>query len=313
VGTGLDDEHIVEGVHGFVDAFDYWYVRVVQEAVPKYRNLIIGRINPFIRRIELDGMGAREAAAALVGDWQRRNFVTAGGWALEELAVQASPTGQKSAAEGIDIQRLDPQTGEYHLYVLKSGLVTRNSDIVAALKRNARQAEKLLHQGRKNVTVKAHWAVAAGKTNSTFEDGIYRPSSGEFWSQMVGLPEDQALDTVLAIAAEAGRLVRSDASAHLDALTTLVAEYIEDKTNAGAVDWEFIATRNMRPVVVWKVDDKERHKRALAALAATGYGLAPGAEAEPAESPVSVGEARLAVEGALLDLAAEPDDQEKDA
>ena len=53
--------------------------------------------------------------------------------------VRVSPDGQKSSAEGIDIQRLDSGTGEYHLYVLKSGLVTRNSAIMKALKRNARQ------------------------------------------------------------------------------------------------------------------------------------------------------------------------------
>lgn len=251
--------------------------------MPKYRNLIVARVNPFIRRIELDGLSATEAAEALVGDWQRRNFVTAGGWAIEEMAVRASPTSQKSAAEGIDIQRHDPANGEYHLYVLKSGLVTRNSDIVSALKRNARQAERLLHQGRETTVVKAHWAVAAGKTKATFEDGIYRPSSAEFWSQMTGLPEDQAIDTVLAIAAEAGRVVRRDASAHIEALETLVAHYIDTPPMPGAVDWDFIATRNMRPQAVWKDEDKERHARALAALAATGYGVPAEAAAEPAE------------------------------
>lgn len=309
-GTGLGDAYILDGVRGFVEAFEFWYVRVVQKAVPKYRNLLIARINPFIRRIELEEMGAGEAAAALVGDWQRRNFVTAGGWAIEEMAVRASPTSQKSAAEGIDIQRQVPGTSEYHLYVLKSGMVTRNSDIVSALKRNARQAERLLHQGRGTVTVKAHWAVAAGKTSSTFEDGIYRPSSADFWSQMIGLPENQAIDTVLAIAAEAGRLVKRDASAHLDALTTLVAEYISDPDDPGAVDWDFVATRNMRPNAVWRTEDRDRHLRALAALKATGYGVERGAEAEPAEGAVTQEEAERAAQAAMADLAGELEEKE---
>jgi hypothetical protein len=145
-GRGPDDEHILAGVRGFVEAFDYWYIRVIREAVLQYRKLIIARINPFIRRVELEGLGAAEAACRLVEDYTRRNFVTAGGWALEELAIASSETMQKSAAAGVDAQRLDPTTSEYHLYLLKSGPVTRNSDIVNAIKTHGRQAEKLLRQ-----------------------------------------------------------------------------------------------------------------------------------------------------------------------
>lgn len=174
VGTtsGPDDAHILAGIRGFVDAFDYWYIRVLRAAVPEYRKLILARINPFIRRVELSGLSADEAALRLVEDYARRNFVTAGGWALEELAIASSQTLQKSAAEGMDAQRLDPSTGEYHLYVLKSGLVTRNSDIVKAIKTHGRQAEKLLRQGRGTTNVHLNYAILAGKTASTFEDGV---------------------------------------------------------------------------------------------------------------------------------------------
>jgi hypothetical protein len=79
-----------------------------------------------------------------VEDYNSRNFVTAGGWAIEGLASNLNQTFQKSAAKGIDLQRSDPATNEHHLYVIKSGMVTRNSDIVGALKRHSRDAEKLL-------------------------------------------------------------------------------------------------------------------------------------------------------------------------
>jgi hypothetical protein len=101
-------------VRGFVQAFDYWYIRVMREAVPNYRNLIIKRINPFIRQIELEGCTAEQAAERMVEDYNSRNFVTAGGWALEEMAVAASPVAQKGSAEGIDLQRFNPATGAYH-------------------------------------------------------------------------------------------------------------------------------------------------------------------------------------------------------
>ena len=270
-GTGPSDDLILGGVKGFVAQFDYWYIRVVREAVPEYRNLIIKRINPFIRRIDCYGLSTKETATRLVEDWRVRNLVTAGGWALEEMAAGVSAEAQKSSAEGIDIQRHDKATGDYHLYVLKSGLVTRNADILKALKRNSRQAERLLLQGKATGKVHAYYAIAAGKNTSSFEDGIWRPSSAEFWSHMFGLSEEQAIDMALAIAAEAGRLVQTDAVVHLDALKLVVGRYIETPGSPDQVDWEFIATRTMRAPATWKAEDKIRHSKAIADLKASGY------------------------------------------
>lgn len=270
-GQGTDDAHVLAGIRGFVDAFDYWYIRVVREAVLQYRKLIVARINPFIRRVELDGLYADEAARRFVEDYARRNFVTAGGWALEELAIASSETMQKSAAEGMDAQRIDPTTSAYHLYVLKSGLVTPNSDIVKAIKTHGRQAEKLLRQGRGTTGVHLNYAILAGKTSSTFEDGVRRPSSAEFWSEALGLPEPEALELALAMAAEAGRLVTSDASAHVEAMETLVSRYIARPDSRDAVDWDSIAKRNMQVPAAWKAEDKARHEAAMAELAASGY------------------------------------------
>jgi hypothetical protein len=280
---GPDDDHVLAGISGFVQAFDFWYIRVVRGAVPKYRPLIIARINTFIRSWELEGLDAERAAGRLVEDYARRNFVTAGGWALEELAIAASTTMQKSAAEGMDAQRLDPTTNEYHLYVLKSGLVTRNSDIVKAIKANGRQAEKLLRQGRGTTSVHLNYAILAGKTSSTFEDGVARPSSAEFWSDALGLPEPRAHDLALAMAAEAGRLVTSDASAHIAALETLVQTYIVSPADPGQVDWEFLKRRTMQDKAVWKDEDKRRHQAAEEALRASGYVASP----EPQDEEVT--------------------------
>jgi hypothetical protein len=243
----------------------------MRDAVLDYRRLIVMRINPFIRRIECDGFSASQTASKLIEDYNARNFVTAGGWALEKLAVNIGPDNQKSASEGIDVLRIDPTTGDYHLYVLKSGLVTRNSDIMGALKKHSRQAEKLLHQGGKSTNVHAHYAILAGKTNPSFEDGINRPSSAEFWSHMTGLPEREAIDLVLAVAAEAGRIGSRDASAHIDAMKKLVEGYIATRTDPTVVDWEFIARRNMEKTASWTAEDKARHKAALSALMSTGY------------------------------------------
>lgn len=268
---GPDDDRLFNAVQAFVEAFDFWYIRVMREAVPEYRKLIVMRINPFVRRIECDGMDVTQTARRLVEDYNSRNFVTAGGWAIEALAGSGRPEVHKSGIAGIDIDRHDPVTGEYHLYVLKSGLVTRNSDIVAALKRSTRQAEKQLRQSRTTKGVRANYAIAAGKTTSSFEDGVWRPSSGEFWGEMFDLPERDAVELSLAIAAEAGRLVRSDAAEHIDALKLVVGDYIAERGNPASVDWEFIAQRNMQKRATWQAEDKIRHDQAKAALLASGY------------------------------------------
>lgn len=279
---GPSDERVLAGVRGFVQAFDYWYIRVMREAVPDYRNLIIKRINPFIRTIELERCSAESAADKLVEDYNSRNFVTAGGWALEEMAVTASPLAQKGSAAGIDIQRFNPKTSSYHLYVLKSGLVTRNSDILKSLKRHARQAEKLLLQGRATGHVEANYAIAAGKTTSTFEDGIRRPSSAEFWGEMMGLEPGEGVELAFAMAAEAGRLVRRDASKHIQAMKCLVREYIAGKPDRATVDWDFIRVRNMQSKVAWAEEDRLRHGSALRSLLATGYDINDAGTKAPA-------------------------------
>ena len=270
-GRGPDDLHIIAGVRGFTEAFDYWYARVVRNAVSKYRAVVIQRINPFIRRIQLDSLDSQQAAQRLVDDWDSRNYVTAGGWAFEALASDGSKDAQKSAATGIDLQRYDPETGDVYLYVLKSGTVTRNSDIVKELKRNSRQAEKLLKQGRSTGTVHANWAIAAGKTSSTFEDGVRRPSSGEFWGEMFDLEEDEAVPLTLAMVAAAGKLIRNDVDDHLRAMRVLVADYIAQRDDADQVDWEFIARRTLEVRTRWSAEDQQRHSRALVTLTDTGY------------------------------------------
>jgi hypothetical protein len=270
-GHGPNDQYLAAAVEGFIEAFDYWYIRVIREAVPKYRTLIVQRINPLIRIWEFEGLDASSAAFALVEAYNARNFVTAGGWALEEMAVSVSVDAQKSAARGIDIQRYEPDTGDYHLYVMKSGLVTRNSDIMSALKKHSRDAEKLLLQGRTTGHIRAKYAILQGKTSSTFEDGIWRPSSAEFWSEMTDLPEEDAVNLALAIAAEAGRLVRTDSTTHLEALRLVVASYIRMPDGSGEVDWPFITLRTMRPKDLWREEDSQRHKQALESLEQTGY------------------------------------------
>lgn len=270
-GTGPDDVHIAAGVRGFTSAFNFWYSRVISEAVPQYRTLIIKRINPFIRRIQLDGLNVEKATRRLVEDYESRNFVTAGGWALERLASDASTVAQKSAARGIDLQRIDPQTGDHYLYVVKSGLVTRNSDIVNALKQHTRSAEKVLRQDKSSGGVHPTYAICAGKTTSSFEDGVRRPSSAEFWSEIFGMDESSAVAVALAMAAAAGKLLLSDVEEHLDALRLVVGDYVAKRDDENVVDWDFIAMRNMSTPENWQAEDRKRNKRALDRLAATGY------------------------------------------
>ena len=103
------------------------------------------------------------------------------------------------------------------------------------------------------------------------------PVVGRVLGGDVDVPEGDAVELALAIAAEAGRLVRRDAAEHIAALKLLVADYIGQRASPPIVDWKFIAQRNMQKVEVWRAEDRARHAQALARLKATGYVVAPKA------------------------------------
>jgi hypothetical protein len=273
--VGPSDEQIASGVRGFAREFRYWYNRVLDEAVPKYQRLIIDRINPMVRSMELHGLDTTAVAARLVADYAHRNYVTAGGWALEQLAIAASPRLRKSTAAGIDAEWHEPGPPPVaHLYVIKSGTVTRNSDILKALKTHGKEAKTRLIQTDKKAVVRVYYVVTAGNRSSTHHDDVYRPSSAEFWAQTFDLEDDeqQAIDLALAMAQEAGSLLQkiSDDKT-LRVLEVAVAAYIATDDDASAVDWEFLAKRNMIDDPEVKKQGTVRHERARKAAAEAGY------------------------------------------
>ena len=247
-------------------------------ASSKYRRVIVDRINPFTKQIECEGLSAEETASHLVEIYSNRNFATAGGWAIEALAIAIS-NGQKSSAIGIDLE-LEDLRGNRNLYVFKSSPVTRNSDILAALKANARQAEKLIRQSNSKTLVDPIYAVAFGVRRSTYEDGVRRPSSIELWCELTGLEDpDESVGMVLSVAREGYReFAKESAERSLKVLRLLVARYIATDspdmamrdTRDLSVDWDFLALRNMSAREAWKVEDLARHRRAVRGLKASG-------------------------------------------
>ncbi len=279
---GPSDAAIAAAAREYAHKFNYWYTRVIKEAARKYRRVLIDRINPFTKRVECEGLDAVETAKHLIEIYSNRNFATAGGWAIEALAIEISG-GRKSSATGIDLET-DDASGNRRLYVFKSSPVTRNSDILAALKSNARQAEKLIRQSNSRTLVDPVYAVAFGVRSSTYEDGVRRPSSIELWSELTGLDNpDEAVDMVLAVATEGFRqYAQATAAKSIQVLNLLVSTYIAelpsflDSTPTGstpAVDWDFLAMRNMSPKENWKTQDAERHRRALNAVAQAGLSI----------------------------------------
>ena len=213
------------------------------------------------------------------------------------IAVAGTTGGGKASSRGIDLERTDA-SGNRHLYVIKSGKVTRNSDILSKLKQHARDAEKLIRQGGAKVAVFANYVVAAGATSSTFEDGIHRPSSGEFWSEVTGLPEPKALALVSEIAKAAGREITMNTDVHIGALVTLVQAYVANPAEPERVDWPFLFKATMTKKDFWKEEDLVRHKRAVAALSATGYTLEAKQRKRPSEgAKVLAGKGKAARRG----------------
>ena len=241
-----------------------------------------------IRGMQLEGLPASEVAARLVADYAHRNYVTAGGWALEQLAIAASPRLRKSTAAGIDAEWHEPGPPPVvNLYVIKSGTVTRNSDILKALKTHGQEAQKRLLQTDKKAVVRVYYVVTAGQRSSTFHDSVYRPSSAEFWAQTFALDdyENRAIDLALAMAQEAGALLRqySDDTA-LRAMETAVATYIAGEDDPTVVDWEFLAQRNMIDDADVRAQGKARHDRAKNAVTDAGHTWPPSGRRKKADS-----------------------------
>ena len=160
-----------------------------------------------------------------------------------------------------------------NLYVIKSGTVTRNSDILKALKTHGQEAQKRLLQTDKRAIVRVYYIVTAGQKSSTFHDGVHRPSSAEFWAQTFAIDDEkQAIDLALAMAQEAGTLLSRFANEDaLRALETAVAAFIASADDPTAVDWEFLAERNMIGSDEVRADSKLRHARAQQAAKIAGY------------------------------------------
>lgn len=80
---------------------------------------------------------------------------------------------------------LDVRIGEVaHLYVIKSGAKGFNSSSYDKAKRDLNSAERRLRQDR--VRTEKKIAFAYGRKRTTFEEGIERLSSQQFWAEVSG-------------------------------------------------------------------------------------------------------------------------------
>lgn len=281
-GEGPDAAQIKAAVELYVGQYDAWYGKQWQQILKLYHSRIIRRINPFVRRAQHGDCSARELAEAVVADWDSRNFVTAGGQALEALAIAIGPHCQKAIAEGVDIQRADPaDPATFHLYTVKSGAVTRNTDIVSKMKTNLRKAAMLAKQNPAIKNVRLNYATCVGTVNSTDADGILRPSSARFWAEVTDLPEDKAVRLLTVITSEAARWIQWPV-ANREALMAKVAVYIDELPSTGRPDWEYLVRCVTQPTKAYSAAHKKRHALAESAAAAV---FAQLSKAAPSTSP----------------------------
>ncbi len=281
--AGLDEaegpspERIQAALDTYVAQFDSWYAGQLKRILDDYVS-IVRRINPYVRRAQYGDCTAHELAEAVVNDWDSRNFVTAGGQALEALAIAAGKDCQKAIAEGVDLQRTEPaDASALHLYTVKSGAITRNTDIVNKMKQNLRKAEKLARQNPGIKNVRLNYATCIGTFRSTLADGVHRPSSPQFWSEVMELPEEKAIRLLWLITAESAKTI-TWVKVNRQAVIAQVAAYIA-KEGSDRVDWEFVVKATNFP---WKSYAEEHKKRDAAARAKGAEILALAAKAEAA-------------------------------
>jgi hypothetical protein len=262
---GPSVENIEAAVNVYVESFDFWYHQQWNTIRKNYVARLVRRINPFVRRGQLGDCTAQALADALIADWDSRNFVTAGGQALEAMAIAAGPNCQKAIAEGVDIQRSEPADPRVlHLYVVKSGAVTRNTDIVGSMKTNLRKAEKLALQNAGTKSVRLNYATCVGTPNSTLADGVHRPSSARFWSEILELDESRAIKLVWAITEEGARRI-SRPDLNRQALRAQVEAYVATEDGKRMVDWEFLIKVVTLPLEQYKLEHRQRDLAAVKA------------------------------------------------
>lgn len=264
-GEGPSAEQIQAAIDIYVGQFRTWYEKQLKQIAEKYDERIVRRINPYVRRAYRRDCTAEQLAESIVADWDSRNFVTAGGQALEALAIAIGKDCQKAIAEGIDIQRVAPEDpATIHLYTVKSGSITRNTDIVGKMKQNLRRAERLAKQNPAVGNVRLNYATCVGKFTSTLADGVHRPSSARFWSEVMDIPEDQAIKLLWLVTDEGAKSV-SRSEARRRALIAQVATYIAKEEDPRVVDWDFLVKVATTP---WRSYEEEHRRRDAAARVA---------------------------------------------
>lgn len=263
-GEGPPPENVRAALDVYVRQFDWWYGKQWHTILPDYVKRIVRRINPFVRRAQHGDCSSHALAEAVVGDWDSRNFVTAGGQALEALAIAIGKNCQKAIAEGVDVQRTEPaDPSKLHLYTVKSGAVTRNTDIVSKMKINLRKAEKLARQSPGIGTVRLNYATCVGTLATTLADGVYRPSSAQFWSEVMELPEDKAVRLLWTVTESAAQWIRWP-ERNRRALVEEVAAYVGTAEDPERVDWEFLVRVVTQPPTAYKAEHVRRHGLAVA-------------------------------------------------
>lgn len=257
-GVGPSPDRIQAAVQTYVEQFDFWYTKQWTSILDDYVERVVRRSNPYVRRTQHGDCTPTELAEALVSDWDSRNFVTAGGQALEAMAIAIGEHCKKAAAEGVDIERREPSDpSTVHLYVVKSGAVTRNTDIVGKMKQNLRAAAKRLKQNHDIKNVHLNYATCVGTTNSTDADGVLRPSSARFWSEITGVDEAQAMSLVWAVTGAAASSVTRPVK-NRAALIAQVAAYIETTESSKQLDWGFLVQTVSEPVATYRAEHQRR-------------------------------------------------------
>lgn len=261
-GEGPSPARIQRAVSVYVQQFDWWYGKQLRQIMDSYVEKIVRRINPYVRRAQLGDCTATDLAEAAIASWESRNFATAGGNALEALAIAIGPNCQKAVGTGLDIQRVSPEDLEtLSLYVLKSGAITRNSDILAKMKQNVRKAEQLARQHPGTKVVRLNYAIAAGTFTNTFSDGVHRPSSPQFWSEIMELQQDKAIRLLWLVTDEAAKHIRS-IERNRKSLVAKVAAYLAKEGTTDEADWDFLLKVANHPWRTYKAEHERRKRRA---------------------------------------------------
>jgi hypothetical protein len=239
VNSGYDEERVAQAIAKGLEDF---YGALIKKMDEIDLQTIAKRKNPYLFRAKAMN-GASQIIDAIMSAFLSSSEETIFGNAfIEPLAIAASG-GQKSIAEGVDIEA-DIDNIRYAIAV-KSGTSVFNSSSKKRQEDNFLAAGKLARQAQQVFVPIIGYSYGRKKESSRGKPRVYSELAGQdFWYELTGDSEFY-LKIIRHMGALPEKYIEDLETAYQNACNRLVREFTSEFCNEdGSIDWESLVTYN---------------------------------------------------------------------